>query len=78
MTAFEFLRSYSNVVSTDVIRDVEKLLREAGVDDVVSLQASRQEPPTSILMLDGLGKEIWEGVDAKRYIDGLRDEWDNR
>jgi hypothetical protein len=24
----------------------------------------------------GLGKEIWEGVDVDRYIDGLRNEWD--
>ena len=24
----------------------------------------------------GLGKEVWEGVDVDRYIDGLRNEWD--
>ncbi len=32
----------------------------------------------SILELDGLGKEIWEGVDAQEYVDALRAEWDER
>jgi len=78
MTAFEFLVSYSNVVSTDVIRDVEKLLKEAGADAAVSPVARGKKAGTSILMLDGLGKEIWKGVDVKGYIDGLRDEWKDR
>ena len=26
--------------------------------------------------LRGLGKEIWQGVDAQAYIDQMRDEWD--
>jgi len=26
--------------------------------------------------LAGLGKEIWEGEDAQRYVDRLRDEWE--
>ena len=30
----------------------------------------------SILELAGLGKDIWDGVDAQVYIDELRDEWD--
>ncbi len=28
--------------------------------------------------LRGLGKEIWEGVDAQEYVDQLRNEWDRR
>lgn len=28
----------------------------------------------SLLELEGLGQEIWEGVDAQRYVDDLRDE----
>jgi hypothetical protein len=24
----------------------------------------------------GLGKEIWEGVDAQAYVNELRDEWE--
>jgi hypothetical protein len=28
--------------------------------------------------LRGLGKEIWEGVDAQEYVHQLRSEWDKR
>ena len=33
-------------------------------------------PRRSITELHGLGKEIWEGVDAQTYVDQLRDEWE--
>lgn len=29
----------------------------------------------SILELEGCGEVIWAGVDAKAYVDDLRDEW---
>ena len=29
----------------------------------------------SIMELHGLGKHIWEGVDAEDYVSGLRAEW---
>lgn len=32
--------------------------------------------PRSILELEGLGAEIWKGVDAQHYVDALRNEWD--
>ena len=36
-------------------------------------------PPTrSLLELEGLGAEIWEGVDAQEYVNELRKEWDHR
>ena len=28
--------------------------------------------------LCGLGKEIWEGIDAQEYVNQLRSEWDKR
>jgi len=31
----------------------------------------------SLLELEGLGAEIWQGIDAQRYVDELRQEWDN-
>jgi hypothetical protein len=30
----------------------------------------------SILELDGLGKEIWEGVDAQEYVNAERATWE--
>lgn len=32
----------------------------------------------SLLELEGLGAEIWEGIDAQKYVDELRQEWDSR
>jgi hypothetical protein len=28
--------------------------------------------------LRGLGKEIWQVIDAEEYVDQLRDEWEDR
>jgi hypothetical protein len=30
----------------------------------------------SIIELEGLGKEIWKGVDVEKYIDEERNSWD--
>ncbi len=38
--------------------------------------AGRRE--RSLLDLEGLGAEIWQGIDAQAYVDGLRGEWDHR
>ncbi len=35
-------------------------------------------PAYSLLELEGLGAEIWEGVDAQAFVHALRDEWDGR
>ncbi len=35
------------------------------------------EKTLSIMGLEGLGKEIWEGIDAAEYIRGERDSWDS-
>jgi hypothetical protein len=32
----------------------------------------------SLLELEGVGAEIWLGIDAQAYVDELRDEWDER
>jgi len=29
-----------------------------------------------ILELEGLGAEIWQGIDAQEYVSHLRDEWE--
>ena len=35
-----------------------------------------EQPKHDIMELHGLGKEIWEGIDAQEYVNELRDEWD--
>lgn len=44
---------------------------------VMTCAAQSAEPPVSIMALHGLGKELWEGVDAQAYVDQLRREWDD-
>lgn len=41
------------------------------------LQAVEEEKPLSIMGLKGLGKEIWEGIDAAEYIREERESWDS-
>ncbi|HKP73247.1 MAG TPA: hypothetical protein VJT82_09950 [Pyrinomonadaceae bacterium] len=50
---------------------------------LLALIARDLEPETknvrrrrSIMELHGLGKEIWEGVDAQEYLNELRQEWE--
>ena len=31
--------------------------------------------PVSILELEGLGKELWRGMDAQEYVDRERSSW---
>ena len=33
------------------------------------------EPKYNIMDLEGLGKEIWHGLDAQEYVDGERASW---
>ena len=32
----------------------------------------------SLLDLEGVGAELWQGIDAQEYIDQMRDEWEKR
>jgi hypothetical protein len=35
-------------------------------------------PPRSLLELEGLGSELWEGLDAQERVNLLRNEWNHR
>ncbi len=43
---------------------------------VRSRMASQPQSRRSILELQGLGKEIWQDIDAQEYIDRERASWD--
>ena len=38
-------------------------------------RAVDESPPTSILELRGLGRELWRGSDAATHVDTERDSW---
>ena len=62
-----------------LLPDEKLCLVELIAHDLVAQPSETSEKPKrSIMELHGLGKEIWKGIDAKKYVDELRREWDNR
>jgi len=63
----------------DVLDRVERLesqeQRRLLGDIAAMLRRRASERPTSILELRGLGKEVWEGVDAQEYVERERSSW---
>ena len=43
---------------------------------VRALTSPPAEPRYHITELRGLGKEVWQGIDAQEYIDQERDSWE--
>ncbi len=61
------------------LKIAEKLTPEERTRLAHELAPPREKEPKprrSILELDGLGKEIWEGVDTDAYIKAERDSWE--
>ncbi|MFB8790964.1 MAG: hypothetical protein U7123_19440 [Potamolinea sp.] len=50
-----------------LIEDLSRLMRQR-----VTLTP---KPKRSILELEGLGKELWNGIDAQEYVNQERDSW---
>jgi hypothetical protein len=68
-------------VYNDVLRRVQRLSPDDQLrllEDVASLvrrQVTTQARRRSILELRGLGKEIWQDIDAQDYVDHERASW---
>jgi len=63
-----------------ILRNVESLSRAEQlrlISDLAEYLRSEAAPEarTSILELQGLGKEIWKGIDAQDYVDRERASW---
>lgn len=46
--------------------------------DTLTDQEPVPSPKRSILEFEGVGAEIWKGIDAQEYVNQLRSEWDDR
>ena len=53
-------------------------LVELIVHQLAAVAAHEPHKPRSLLELEGLGAEMWQGTDAQQYVDELRQEWDHR
>ncbi|MBL8157825.1 MAG: hypothetical protein JNM70_27045 [Anaerolineae bacterium] len=47
-----------------------------GLIDLLAEPVSPSPKNHRLRELRGLGKEIWQGIDAQTYIEQQRDEWD--
>jgi plasmid stability protein len=65
-TLYRKLQTRAKRDRRSVAQEVTHLLSEA-------LEASK---PLSILELRGLGKELWQGIDAAGHVRGERGSWD--
>ena len=59
--------------TVDRLRSVELIAQ--GLASTVGRETSQSR---SSLALEGLGKEIWQGIDAQDYVNEIRKEWDQR
>jgi hypothetical protein len=72
MTIAEILQQ-AKTLSVQERKELVKLLVDLlDVPEAVPHQQRR------LSELRGLGKEIWEGIDAQDYVNQLRSEWDER
>lgn len=48
------------------------------VEELATLVRSRIQawPKHSMLEFEGLGKELWQGIDVEQYIEEERNSWD--
>ena len=61
------------------LKEQAKLEKRSIAQVVISIleRALDQENSVSVRGLRGLGKELWEGIDAAEYIREERDSWDS-
>ncbi len=61
----------AKALSLEERKELLELLHELVAKD-------ERKPTRSLFELAGLGKEIWQGIDAQEYVNELRDEWDRK
>jgi dihydroneopterin aldolase len=64
----------------EICRQVEELTPDEQLRLLEALAAivrrrMTENPKRSILELEGLGKEIWQGIDAQAYVEQERASW---
>jgi hypothetical protein len=72
MTIAEILHQAKKLSAQERKELVKLLVDSLDVPEAVHRQQRR------LSEMRGLGKEIWEGIDAQEYVNQLRSEWDER
>jgi hypothetical protein len=71
MANYQAVRLYKEIASLSMEQQLY-ILNRLFADTLRTLPAARQ---LDINGLRGLGKEIWQGIDAQDYVDQERDSW---
>jgi hypothetical protein len=62
-----------------LLPEAEQLrLLELVVHQPAATAARTPQPQRSLLELEGLGPDLWQGMDAQQYVNELRQEWSHR
>ncbi len=65
----------------EIVEKASRLSKQQKADLIAELESqmrheSRKSRQRSIGEFRGLGKDIWEGIDAQEYVNTERDSWD--
>lgn len=69
LTVEEIYEKYIKHLSDDEKRRLIALIE----NDLA--EAKSEKSKRSLLELEGLGKEIWKGIDAQEYVEETRKDW---
>ncbi|MGH2457595.1 MAG: hypothetical protein ACRDIY_01870 [Chloroflexota bacterium] len=75
-TSTKVARIYETYIKSLPVQERHELLALVARDLVDQGAQAAEQSKHSILELHGLGKEIWEGIDAQEFVNHLRDEWE--
>jgi len=67
----------TNPTVEELIEAASRLTPEERGRLVRALAENTTEPLHKITELRGLGKEVWNGIDAQDYINAERDSWES-
>jgi hypothetical protein len=67
--------SYESALSMAELLSPEEQLRLIEELKARASEGAAPKPKHSIMELCGLGKEIWEGIDAQEYVNNERASW---
>ncbi len=68
--------AYNRLLSQIQLLTFDEQLRLLEDLAVMIRQEFTTQPKHSIMELEGLGKEIWQGIDVEKYIEEERNSWD--
>ncbi len=78
MAAISLEEFYARYIKPLAPAERLRLMAMTAQDLAQVTEQSAEKPKRSLLELEGLGAEIWEGIDAQVYVNELRKEWDHR